>query len=195
MDFSNTPPLNEGKIALFDMDETLVDFQGPLREALLQMKGPEEEFPSDLWNMPDHWYRRAQAIKLVPGFWRNLPRLQWGWDVLEICRDIGFDIHILTKGPTTGSRAWMEKVDWVHENLPDATLHITEDKRIAYGRVFVDDYWPFMELWLRHRPRGLGIVNYSSELHPNLVNVHDGMDEVRKKLQEAFDRPGKESML
>lgn len=195
MDFSQTPPLEEDKIALFDMDETLVNFQGPLREALLRMKGPNEDMPENLWDMPEHWYARAQAVKRVPGFWRNLPRLQWGWDVLEICRDIGYDIHILTKGPTTGPRAWSEKVEWVHENIPDATLHITEDKRIAYGRVFVDDYWPFMELWLRHRPRGLGVVNYPSHVHPNLISVHDGMDAVRKKLQEAFDRAPKESIL
>jgi 5'(3')-deoxyribonucleotidase len=184
----NAPTFDSSKIALFDMDETLVDFQGPLRMRLLEMKGPEEEIPENLWAMPDHWYARAQAIKKEPGFWRNLPRLQWGWDVLEIAIEVGFDIHILTKGPTTGSVAWSEKVDWVRENLPDAKLHITDDKRIAYGRVFVDDYWPFMELWLRNRPRGLGIVNYSSERHENLTSIHDGMDTVRQRLQEAYER-------
>lgn len=191
INFDNVQPLAENRIALFDMDGTLVDFQGVLKAKLLEMKGPEEEFPEDLWTMPDHWYARAQAIKKIPGFWSNLPKLQWGWDVLKICEDIGFDIHILTKGPTTGPRAWMEKVEWVRRHLPDATLHITDDKRIAYGRVFVDDYWPFMEMWLRHRPRGLGVVNYPSHVHPNLINVHDGLENVREKLQEAFDRdPG-----
>lgn len=182
------PPLNPDKIALFDMDETLVDFQGPLRKRLLETQGPEEDFPSNLWDMPDHWYARAQAIKREPGFWRNLPTLPWGWDVLDIAREIGFDIHILTKGPTTGSQAWAEKVDWVREYLPGAKLHITDDKRIAYGRVFVDDYWPFMELWLANRPRGLGIVNYPSQQYPNLVSVLDGMEEVSRRLQEAYDR-------
>jgi len=184
----NAPTFDSDKIALFDMDETLVNFQGPLRERLLEMKGPEEETPENLWAMPDHWYARAQAIKKEPGFWRNLPKLQWGWDVLDIAREIGFDIHVLTKGPTTGSVAWSEKVDWVRENLPEATLHITDDKRIAYGRVFVDDYWPFMELWLKNRPRGLGIVNYSSHLHENLTSVHDGMDVVQQRLREAYER-------
>jgi len=186
--YVNPKALNPDKIALFDMDETLVNFQGPLRERLKAMKSPEEEFPQDLWQMPDYWYERAQAIKKEPGFWRNLPRLEWGWKVLDICRSIGYDIHVLTKGPTTGSRAWMEKVDWVRENMPFATLHITDDKRIAYGRVFVDDYWPFMELWLKNRPRGLGVVNYSSELHTNLVSIEDGYDEVHKRLEESFLR-------
>ena len=195
MDVSNTPPLDAGHIALFDMDETLVDFQGPLRERLLMTQGPEEVFPSNLWDMPDHWYQRAQSIKKEPGFWRNLPRLQWGWDVLDVCQEIGYDIHILTKGPTTGAQAWAEKVEWIRENLPQATLHITDDKRIAYGRVFVDDYWPFMELWLRHRPRGLGIVNYESSKHENLVSIHDGMDVVRERLQEAFDMPLRDAIM
>ena len=131
-------------------------------------------------------YERAQAIKKVPGFWRNLPNLQWGWDVLEIAREVGFDIHISTKGPTTGSRAWSEKVDWVHEHLPDATLHITENKCMLYGRVFIDDYKPFMEDWLENRPRGLGIVNYSWE-HPNVVDVSN-LELVRERLQEAYGR-------
>lgn len=179
---------NASKIALFDMDETLVDFQGVLRERLLQMKSPQEDFPTDLWNMPDYWYERAQAIKKEPGFWRSLPKKAWGWQVLKICQEIGFDIHILTKGPTTGSRAWSEKVDWVHEHMPFATLHITEDKRIAYGRVFVDDYKPFMEIWLKHRPRGLGVVNYEWN-HPQIVSIHNGMNEVQNRLQKAFDRP------
>jgi len=176
------------KIALFDMDECLVNFQGPLRDRLQKMAGPEETVPENLWEMPNHWYERAQAIKREPGFWRNLPKLQWGWDVLEIARDIGFDIHILSKGPTTGSRAWGEKVDWIHKYIPESTLHLTEDKRIAYGRVFVDDYWPFMETWLQNRPRGLGVVNYSSDLHPNLVSTLDGMDKVREKLEQAYTR-------
>jgi len=189
----NTPTLDPDKIALFDMDETLVDFQGPLRERLMAMKSPQEDFPQDLWDMPDYWYQRAQAIKREPGFWRNLPRKQWGWDVLDIARDIGFDIHILTKGPTVGSIAWSEKVDWIRENLPDAKLHITDDKRIAYGRVFVDDYFPFMKMWLENRPRGLGVVNYSSN-HPafkdQLVSIKDGMDAVRERLEDAYARRG-----
>lgn len=181
--------IDSSKIALFDMDETIVDFQGPLRRRLLEMMGPEEDLPSNLWDMPDHWYARAQAIKREPGFWYGLPSLQWGMDIMALARNIGFDIHILTKGPTTGSLAWKEKVDWVHDHLEDVTLHITEDKRIAYGRVFVDDYWPFMELWLRNRPRGLGIVNYESSRHPNLVSYLDGLEAVRERLQEAYDRP------
>lgn len=193
MDISNTPPLETDRIALFDMDETLSDFTGPLRKRLELMCGPSEEVPENLWELPDYWYERAQAIKKEPGFWRNLPRKEWGWQVLDVCKEIGYDIHVLTKGPTTGPQAWAEKVEWVRENLPYATLHITDDKRIAYGRVFVDDYWPFMKLWLNNRPRGLGVVNYPSDVHPNLVSVNDGMDAVQKRLQEAFERNGNSS--
>lgn len=175
------------KIALFDMDDTLVDFQGTLRKRLEETRGPDEKLPESFWDMPDYWFARAQAIKKEPGFWRDLPRLQWGWEVLEIAREIGFDIHILTKGPTTSSISWGEKVDWVRANLPDATLHITDDKRVTYGRVLVDDYHEYMDNWLEHRPRGLGIVNYETS-NPNLVNVYDGLYFVRQRLQQAFDR-------
>lgn len=192
MDFNKIPPLEINRIALFDMDETLTNFRGPLKERLLKMQGPQEEFPADLWNMPDHWYERAQAIKREPGFWRGLPKLQWGWDVLGICTEIGYDIHVLTKGPTTGTLAWHEKADWVHEYLPQAKFHITEDKRTIAGRVFVDDHWPFMELWLRDRPYGIGVINQSpfpfTAFRPNVISIQSGLDVVRQKLQEAFDR-------
>ena len=58
----------------------------------------------------------------------------------------------------------------------------------ARHHVAMMHYWPFMELWLKNRPRGLGIVNYASDVHPNLVSVDDGMDAVRRRLEEAFAR-------
>lgn len=183
MDF---PTLNVNKIALFDMDGTLVDFQKALAIKLKLMLGPDEVMPPNLWDMPDYMYERAQAIKREPGFWKSLPPIQWGWDVMKICREIGYDIHLLTKGPTTGARAWSEKVEWRDKYLPGTPLHIVEDKRIVYGRVFVDDYAPFIEAWLKHRPRGVAVTNNEELRDSNVINYSDGLQLVRERLEKAF---------
>jgi hypothetical protein len=184
----NVPPLDPSKVCLFDMDETLADFTGPLRERLLETLGPNEKMPDNLWDMPDHMYLRTQAIKRTPGFWKNLPKKEWGWQVLEISREVGFTPVILTKRPTTGNLAVYEKLEWLDKYLPGVIVNVVDDKRLIYGRVFVDDYWPFMQVWLENRPRGLGVVNYTSDLHPNLVSILDGEDEVRRRLVEAYQR-------
>jgi len=169
------------------MDGTLVDFQKALKIRLETTLGPDEVMPPDLWDMPDYMYERAQAIKREPGFWRNLPRINWGWNVMEICKAIGYDIHLLTKGPTTGARAWSEKVEWRDANLPGVPLHIVEDKRIVYGRVFVDDYAPFIEAWLKHRPRGIAVTNDEELRNSSVINYSDGVDLLVDRLAKAFD--------
>lgn len=147
------------RIALFDMDETIVDFTGPLRERLARTFSPGEEMPPDLFNMPMHMYERIQAIKKEPGFWRNLPPLAWGMELMSIFREKGYEIHIVSKGPTTGAIAWSEKVEWVEEHLTDVTLHLTQNKAMIQGDVFIEDRWDFLKAWLTRNPRGYGIMN------------------------------------
>lgn len=191
------------RIALFDMDGTLFDYEGRLRRELQKMTSPNEECPltSSIWDEDKPWIKaRIDIIKDVPGFWKNLPRFEFGWDIYRIAKEIGFDIHILTKGPSNRPQAWAEKVQCIrHHFTPeeDIVIHLTEDKGVHYGKVLVDDYPVYIEKWLEHRPRGLVIMpvheynkNYS---HPNVVPYHGGnIQIVEQCLKKAYERSPKE---
>lgn len=189
------------QIVLFDMDGTLCDYEGQLIRDLQELANPSDPIIQDLHNCPEWIDKRIDLIRKVPGWWRNLQRLELGFDVLEICKLIGFEIRILTKGPRRTKNAWTEKVEWIHEHvvpdIPNTLMTITEDKGLVYGKVLVDDFGPYMDRWLRWRPRGLGIMpaqkwnqNYS---HPNVIR-YDGKNkqQIREALLKSYRRPPRE---
>lgn len=181
------------KIALFDMDSTLCDFDGAMRRDLTKLAAPDEH-PRYMYDEKiPHIEARRDVIKKQPGWWLRLERLECGFDVLKMCQEIGFSIHVLTKGPYKAPVAWGEKAQWCREHLPGIPVTITEDKGLVYGRVLVDDWPDYIASWLAFRPRGLVIVpahSWNEHLvHPNIIR-YDGSnkDQVRKALQESFDR-------
>lgn len=183
-------------IALFDMDGTLFDYDGQLRRDLVPLMGPGEELPDNLWDESKPWLKaRMGLIKSVPGWWRDLPKLQAGWDVLEQARAVGFEPHIITKGPGSRSRAWCEKHQCIVRHFGDGVSVdiVGKDKSATYGRVLVEDYPPYLDGWLKHRPRGLGILidnpNNRDFQHPNVIRyTGDNLLAVRTALKAAFDR-------
>lgn len=184
-------------IALFDMDGTLADYVSAMKRDLESMRGPgePETDEKDLWDNPaPHIKARTETIEKKPGWWRNLERIDVGMKVVEIARQLGFEIRVLTKGPNDVPLAWAEKLEWCQEHLgKDTKVTITRDKSTVYGRVLVDDYWPFMEGWLENRKNGLGLMPRASDNkdvpHPN-VTFYDGrnLDEVKEMLIRARDR-------
>ncbi len=189
-------------IALFDMDGTLFDYEGRLRQELNKIRSPyEPPLPEELWDESIPWLRsRMDIIKSVPGFWRDLPRFQLGWDVYEMARELRYGIKILTKGPSSRKRAnaWSEKFECIRHNFPeDVGIHIVEDKSGEYGRVLVDDYPQYIQSWLNWRPRGLVIMpahQYNRDYsHPNVIR-YDGnnKDEVLEALTAAKARSPRE---
>lgn len=188
--------MSEGKIALIDMDGTLFDYEGQLRKDLAALMSPEEKMPDDLWDESLTWIKeRMNLIKRVPGWWRNLPKFQLGWDVYEEIDEIGFCCQILTKGPLSKSRAWMEKVDCIQDHFGDDVIPniVGESKGGSYGRVLVDDYVPYVEDWLKYRSRGLVIMpahDYNKDFRHENVIRYDGSNllEVSHALQAAYDR-------
>ena len=187
--------MDPAKIALFDMDGTLVDFDGQMERDMRKLQSPSESPYRRLPGDEDVPYldERMKLIRRQIGWWKNLPKYQPGWDVLQIAREIGFNITILTKGPYNTTSAWTEKVEWCRRELPDAKVTITEDKSTAYGRVLVDDWIPYVEPWLEVLPRGIVIMPAhrwnESFIHTRVVR-YDGtnLDVVRRALQTAFDR-------
>lgn len=186
----------EDKVALFDMDSTLFDYERKLREDMRKLMAPEESEPDNLWDeSKPHLKERMSLIKSVPGWWKNLPLYKPGWDILNEAILIGFEIEILTKGPASKSLAWAEKVDCIDMHLKGRAVPniVGKTKHRTYGRVLVDDYPEYVMGWVERRPRGLVVMPahpYNADCsHPNIVRYTGlNIDEVRNALQAAFDR-------
>ena len=170
------------RIALVDMDGTLADYDFAMAKALEELRDPSEPDRSREHGTFPAWIEaRRQLIGLKPGFWRNLPKLPLGFDILDRLEKHGFVVSVITKGPSTKPMAWSEKLEWCREHLPGKQVTITEDKSHTYGRILVDDWTPYFMGWLRFRPRGIVIVpaqpwNVDAEsLSPNIYR-YDGSE-------------------
>lgn len=172
---------SEDKLALFDMDGTLADYEGRLREDLLRLAAPGEPAPKLHWDEGEPWIdARMALIKSMPGWWLGLERLPSGFLVMDLVREVGFSVHVLTKGPRRTAVAWSEKLLWCQRHIhADVDITITQDKGLVYGRVLVDDFQPYLEGWLKHRPRGLGLMpltEYNKGFrHPNVIHYPPDM--------------------
>lgn len=188
------------KIALFDMDNTLFDYSGTLRADMRKLMSPAEEEAADLYDESKPYLRaRMDLIKSVPGWWRNLPPLTLGWDVLDVFRgnyNNDFKIKILTKGPNSKPLAWAEKAQCIFDHFghtirPDI---VGEDKMGQYGHVLVEDYPPYILGWLKWRPRGLVILIHNDTnadfTHPNVLR-YDGTNitQVNQHIAAVKARP------
>jgi hypothetical protein len=188
-------------IALFDMDGSLADYDGAMVRDLEALRSPEEPPvpPENLWQLEKrpHILARMRLIKGQPGWWLNLAPIPLGMEVLALCQRLGFEIHVLTKGPKRHSQAWDEKVQWCQHHIgPDVDIHVTSDKGMVYGKLLYDDYPDYMLRWLRHRPRGLGIMPVAPHnrdfTHPNVVRWSGtNIEEVARAITAAKNRnPG-----
>lgn len=176
-------------IALVDMDGTIADFDMAMQRDLAPLASPNDP---DLNHSPDDageppWLKaRKKLIKNQPNWWRNLARMELNFHVVDLMQDMSFDIHILTKGPWRTTSAWSQKVEWCREHVPYASVHITEDKGLMYGKILMDDWPPYIERWLQWRPRGLVIMpaqRWNKDFsHPNVVRWE------RWNAEEVFDR-------
>jgi 5'-nucleotidase len=194
-------------IALVDLDSTVADYDKALKTAMRELESPNEPSYADRYSNgtePSYIEARRKLIQQKPGFWRNLERIPLGFEVIDELRKLDFKLHVLTKGPQKNGAAWGEKLDWSREHLPDATVTVTGDKSIVYGRVLVDDFPPYFMAWLGNRPRGLvvcvahawneGFRKGGAQAHPNVIR-YDGADATgssmrtsRDELREALKR-------
>jgi 5'(3')-deoxyribonucleotidase len=163
-------------IALIDLDGTLADFDGAMAARMAELKSPGDPDPNPVtggWEPEEPWLRaRRSLIKNQPGFWRSLPIIPDGFEVLTQIQSVGFEVHVLTKGPSKTTSAYSEKIEWCQAQIPGIPITITADKGLVFGRVLFDDWPPYIERWLAWRPRGLVIMldhpwNQGFE-HPNV---------------------------
>lgn len=178
------------RIALLDLDGTLADYDAAMIRDLNLIRSPGE--PEELVpHRSDEAYMKARAklIRSQPGWWLNLDPIKSGFDVVELLKKHGFNLHVLTKAPHSVDAAWTEKVLWCKRHLPDVDITISQDKGLVYGKVLMDDWPEYIEAWLKHRPRGLVIMpsrRWNLEVnHPQVIR-YDGtnLDEVNQRLQK-----------
>lgn len=179
------PDVPNDAICLFDLDGTLADYDGAMQREFDKLTGVGSDAKG----------REAlrRLISHQPGFWRNLPPYKPGFNILRVARALGFECHVLTKGPRAYSPAWAEKLDWCRTHVPDLNITISQKKSLVYGKVLVDDWPGYYKPWLQVRPRGLVVVpahawNDGECDHPNIVR-YDGTNtaEVRRRMIAAVE--------
>jgi 5'(3')-deoxyribonucleotidase len=166
-------------IAFFDMDNTLVDYQTQLINDLTLISSPGDLIDFNI----EYIESRRHMITNQSKWWSNLPKLELGFDILRVCKTLGYDISILTKGPRFKYHAWSEKLEWIEKNIEEGmvdSISITTDKSLLTGDVLVDDWPDYCEKWLKKNLNGICIMpahdyneNYS---HPAVVR-YDGSKE------------------
>jgi len=176
-------------IGLFDLDNSLAGYDVSMEKDYDSLKSPSDppykSFNEE--NYPDYILKRIAMIKRQSGWWRNLPKLENGFKVFNLAKEIGFRNMVLSKGPSKNFLAWAEKVEWVRESLPDTEIILSEDKGLVYGKFLYDDYPKYIRAWLENRPRGLVIMpvyEFNQDFyHPNVLR-YDGknIEQVKKAL-------------
>lgn len=181
------------KIALFDMDGTLCDYEGAIKRDYDLTKSPCDP-PYSHDNKKYHYLKkRIDYIRRTPGWWLSLEKFQLGWDILEISKKLGFETHILTQGPLGSPNAWSEKLQWIQKYIGDVDITVTRNKGLVYGTFLVDDYPPYIERWLKWRPRGKVIMpvhHYNKSFaHSRVINYNgNNLNDVKEVLSELYKR-------
>jgi hypothetical protein len=121
-------------IGLFDLDGSLANYDKAVLEGLAALKSPDEPVIEEVRvvNQLPHVKARMDLIMKQPNWWLNLEPIPMGFKVLDLAKEIGFQIHVLTQGPRTKPLAWKEKVEWCQKHLgADIDIHITRNKGLV----------------------------------------------------------------
>lgn len=152
---------DEKPVALVDMDGCLCNYDAALARDMARISSPDEK-PFDIRHhdlQPDYIKARMDLIRSTSQWWEDLEEIPSGMEIYKLLLDWGFRIVVLTQGPRLNAEAWKGKLLWCRKHLhEDADVIITRDKGLVYGKVLVDDFPPYIEAWLKHRPRGLVIM-------------------------------------
>lgn len=153
------------KIALIDLDGTLADYDAALEASYDELIDRRELSYSKACSLfgrmtlPKHIWNRCQLIKSKPGWWRSLKVMPVGVEIMLALSQLGYDIHIASRGPKLHPQAWTEKLEWVKANVPLAkAVHLTEDKSRLNADILVDDWPSYCDDWQMANPDGLVIM-------------------------------------
>ncbi len=139
----------ERLIGLFDLDGVACDHDGALRRDYNLIKSPTDPPLTHHDKTPGYVQERIRMIRNQKGWWENLEPLTLGFEILEELRRLNYEIHILTKGPSSSLNAFTEKARWVEKHIgrigQEVYMNISGDKSINYGKVLVDDWPKYLE--------------------------------------------------
>lgn len=112
------------QIVYVDMDNVLVDFPWGIDQLSEELK---KEYEGDLDE--------------IPNFFRNLPPID---GAIEGFRQLSeqYETYILSTAPWRNPTAWIDKVKWVHNHLPEAghkRLILSHHKNLNKGDYLIDD--------------------------------------------------------
>lgn len=181
------------KIAYFDLDNSLADYEQAVLDGLESLRSPNEEITTSIiGRLPDHIFRRKCLITSSVDFWVNLKPIDLGFQVIEICKKIGYKIVVLTCTPKLNPNAATGKLIWSQKHLgKDIDFKLVSQKNIDFGHVLYDDFPEYMDGWLKTNPNGLGLVpscshnvNYNNN---QTVKVNfENLDHVYNLLKEKY---------
>jgi 5'-nucleotidase len=158
MSYAETRADIDGPVALVDLGDTLCECTPALRAGMARLRQRGERESDELLSpLPPNLEVRRRQVMSAAGFWRELPVRTAGFELLQLLRDEGFNVHVLTKGPTD-PQVWADKVAWCRVNVPGVPVLIAEDKARVHGHVLVDDWLPYVQRWQRAWPGGLAIL-------------------------------------
>lgn len=184
------------KVALFDMDGSLFDYDASMTDMLNKLRSPGEPEYKDISFHEQEKYpylkARMELIKSVPGWWLNLKPIENGFAIYKLAEELGYDCQILTKGPRQHPLSWAEKLQCCQNHLgPDINVHITQNKGLFNGRFLYDDFIPYMKKFLEGNPNAFGIMpvnQYNKDWYDPRVVKWDGnnVEEIRANMLEGL---------
>ena len=188
------------KIALIDMDGTIADYDKGIRAGLHEIAAPHDPpLPKDIHKAPEWLDRRADFVKSRSGFWRELKPIDAGFRVVNALEAAGYSLTVLTKGPHRTRSAWTEKAEWCDHYLPHKDIVMVDGKEpelhkgLVYGKVLFDDFPPYVEAWLKHRPRGKVIMlkhHYNEDFeHESVlkIDMEDSQSRIHSLVRNFLD--------
>jgi len=112
------------QIVYVDMDNVLVDFPWGVDQLSEEIK---KEYKDDLDE--------------IPNFFRDLPPIDGALDGFRALSE-HYDTYILSTAPWGNPTAWIDKILWVQEYLPEAAykrLILSHNKQLNSGDYLIDD--------------------------------------------------------
>lgn len=163
------------KVALIDLDDTMVALSDRIREEIDKI-AHKDELTLDKYSRDSSLFnRRWQLIKSQPNFWSTLPPIKTGFAVYNEIRAAGFATHVLTHCPRKTYSAWAGKAQWCDVNLPNVDITITRNKSLTHAALLFDDWPEYMQTWLDAQRRSYGIMlahpHNTGFQHPRVYKV------------------------